>query len=101
MPHVIAAQVKQDEAATPARETTRAATGAQVAQADYEAETQQKRPAFDHEKLAATLSKMTGRKYTDVTLPFNSITVHHLLGVTPPAWNQAPAKTKTVTTTAQ
>jgi dienelactone hydrolase len=119
MPHVIAAQVKQGKAATRVRQTTPAATGAQVAQADYEratglrekyqaaivdvaepaswientdrfwyrksvkggrqfvlvdAETQQKRPAFDHEKLAATLSKMTGRKYTDVTLPFNSIT---------------------------
>jgi dipeptidyl aminopeptidase/acylaminoacyl peptidase len=38
-----------------------------------EAETQQKRPAFDHEKLAASLSKSTGGKYTATTLPFGSI----------------------------
>jgi dipeptidyl aminopeptidase/acylaminoacyl peptidase len=39
-----------------------------------DADTQQKRPAFDHEKLAATLSKLTGRKLTAVTLPFNTFT---------------------------
>lgn len=39
-----------------------------------DADTQQKRPAFDHEKLAASLSKETGNKYTAVTLPFNTLT---------------------------
>ncbi|MGE5357967.1 MAG: DPP IV N-terminal domain-containing protein [Bacteroidales bacterium] len=39
-----------------------------------DAETQQKRAAFDHEKLAATLAKLTGRKITAVTLPFNAFT---------------------------
>jgi dipeptidyl aminopeptidase/acylaminoacyl peptidase len=34
-----------------------------------------KRPPFDHEKLAATLAKMTGRKITAVTLPFNAFTL--------------------------
>ena len=38
-----------------------------------DAETRQKRPAFDHEKLASSLSKLTGRKYTATTLPFNTI----------------------------
>jgi dipeptidyl aminopeptidase/acylaminoacyl peptidase len=38
-----------------------------------DAETGQKQPAFDHEKLAASLSKLTGRKYTATTLPFNTI----------------------------
>jgi len=38
-----------------------------------DADTQQKRPAFDHEKLAASLSKLAGRKFTAQTLPFNSI----------------------------
>src|SRR5512136_773103 len=38
-----------------------------------DAETRQKRPAFDHEKLAASLSKLTGRKYTATNLPFNTI----------------------------
>jgi len=37
-----------------------------------DAETRQKRPPFDHEKLAASLSKETGNKYTAVTLPFNT-----------------------------
>lgn len=31
-------------------------------------------PAFDHEALAATLSRATGASYTSVTLPFNSFT---------------------------
>jgi len=39
-----------------------------------DAETQQKQPAFDHTKLAASLSQATGRTYTAVTLPFNTIT---------------------------
>src|SRR5512139_1224472 len=39
-----------------------------------DAETQQKRPAFDHEKVASSLSKLTGRKYTATTLPFGTIT---------------------------
>jgi hypothetical protein len=30
-----------------------------------------KKPAFDHEKLAAGLSSASGRKYTALTLPFN------------------------------
>ena len=39
-----------------------------------DADTGQKRPPFDHEKLAATLATMTGRKVTAVTLPFNAFT---------------------------
>ena len=39
-----------------------------------EAETREKRPAFDHEKLASALSKATGGKYTAVSLPFQAIT---------------------------
>jgi dienelactone hydrolase len=39
-----------------------------------DAATQQKRPAFDHAKLAESLSKATGRKYTTTTLPFNTLT---------------------------
>ncbi|MCX6543746.1 MAG: DPP IV N-terminal domain-containing protein [Acidobacteria bacterium] len=38
-----------------------------------DADTQQKRPAFDHEKLAASLSKLAGRPYTAQTLPFTSL----------------------------
>jgi dipeptidyl aminopeptidase/acylaminoacyl peptidase len=38
-----------------------------------DAETQQKRPAFDHEKIAAALTKATGTSYTTLTLPFNTI----------------------------
>src|SRR5512137_1055749 len=37
-----------------------------------DADSGQKRPPFDHEKLAAALAKMTGRKITAVTLPFNT-----------------------------
>ena len=39
----------------------------------FDAETQQKRPAFDHEKMAASLSKLAGRPFKAQTLPFNSI----------------------------
>jgi dipeptidyl aminopeptidase/acylaminoacyl peptidase len=39
-----------------------------------DADTSQKQPPFDHEKLAATLAKMTGRKITAATLPFNAFT---------------------------
>jgi len=39
-----------------------------------DAATRERRPAFDHERLAATLNKAAGRKYTAVTLPFNTIT---------------------------
>ncbi len=38
-----------------------------------DAETREKRPAFDHQKLAAALSAATGKTYTAVTLPFNAI----------------------------
>lgn len=38
-----------------------------------DAEAQQKRPAFDHERLAEALSAATGEDYTGVTLPFRSI----------------------------
>jgi dipeptidyl aminopeptidase/acylaminoacyl peptidase len=38
-----------------------------------DAETLTKKPAFDHEKLAASLSTATGKKYTPVTLPFMAI----------------------------
>src|SRR5262245_44916983 len=40
-----------------------------------DADTRQKRPAFDHEKLAAAPSKATGGSYTALTLPFNAITL--------------------------
>ena len=39
-----------------------------------DAETQLKKPAFDHQKLAETLSTATGQKYTAVSLPFQTIT---------------------------
>ena len=39
-----------------------------------DATTLQKRPAFDHARLAATLSKNTGNTYAAVTLPFNTFT---------------------------
>src|SRR5215471_1476247 len=38
-----------------------------------DAETLTKRPAFDHEKLAASLSAAAGEKYTGASLPFTSI----------------------------
>ena len=40
----------------------------------YDTAAKQKRPAFDHEKLAASLSKATGNKYAALTLPFNTFT---------------------------
>jgi len=39
-----------------------------------DADTQQRRPAFDHERLAAALSKETGDKHTPLRLPFESFT---------------------------
>src|SRR2546425_1762153 len=39
-----------------------------------DAETPTKKPAFDHEKLAASPSTAGGKKYTPVTLPFMAIT---------------------------
>src|SRR5262245_41549430 len=39
-----------------------------------DATTLQKRPAFDHARLAATLSRNTGNSYTAITLPFNNFT---------------------------
>jgi dipeptidyl aminopeptidase/acylaminoacyl peptidase len=39
-----------------------------------DAATLTKKPAFDHEKLAASLTTAAGKKYTAVTLPFMSIT---------------------------
>jgi hypothetical protein len=38
-----------------------------------DADTRQKRPAFDHQKLATSLSAATGKTYTARTLPFNTI----------------------------
>ena len=39
-----------------------------------DAETLTKKPAFDHEKLAVSLSTATGKKYTSITLPFLTLT---------------------------
>lgn len=39
-----------------------------------DAETLVKRPAFDHARLAASLSAATGRSYTATTLPFATLT---------------------------
>jgi dipeptidyl aminopeptidase/acylaminoacyl peptidase len=39
-----------------------------------DAETLSKKPAFDHEKLAAALSAAAGEKYTALTLPFTEFT---------------------------
>jgi dipeptidyl aminopeptidase/acylaminoacyl peptidase len=39
-----------------------------------DADTQQKRPAFDHEKIAQSLSTATGNTYTARKLPFNNLT---------------------------
>src|SRR5438874_3037598 len=42
----------------------------------FDADTQQKRPAFDHARLAtalATATKAPAAKYTAATLPFNTI----------------------------
>ena len=38
-----------------------------------DADTQQKQPAFDHEKIARTLSAATGNTYAALKLPFNNI----------------------------
>lgn len=38
-----------------------------------DAETQEKRPAFDHQRLAKALSAMTDTSYTALTLPFREI----------------------------
>src|SRR5262249_56714103 len=47
--------------------------GAQFVLVDAEA--QSKKPAFDHEKLAAALSNVAGSKFSAVTLPFHAISV--------------------------
>ena len=39
-----------------------------------DADTQQKRPAFDHEMIAQSLSKATSNTYTALRLPFNNLT---------------------------
>jgi dipeptidyl aminopeptidase/acylaminoacyl peptidase len=39
-----------------------------------DAATATKKPAFDHEKLAVSLSEASGEKYTAVKLPFNTLT---------------------------
>jgi dipeptidyl aminopeptidase/acylaminoacyl peptidase len=39
-----------------------------------DAETLEKKPAFDHERLAASLSAAAGQKYTALKFPFNTIT---------------------------
>jgi dipeptidyl aminopeptidase/acylaminoacyl peptidase len=39
-----------------------------------DADTQQKQPAFDHEKIARSLSAVTGKSYASLKLPFNTIT---------------------------
>jgi dipeptidyl aminopeptidase/acylaminoacyl peptidase len=41
----------------------------------YDADTRQKRPAFDHQKLAAALSAAAKTTYTALTLPFTSFTL--------------------------
>jgi dipeptidyl aminopeptidase/acylaminoacyl peptidase len=38
-----------------------------------DADTQQKQPAFDHEKMARSLSSLTGNTYTAGKLPFNAL----------------------------
>ena len=39
-----------------------------------DADTQQRQPAFDHEKIAASLSKAAGTTYKATALPFNTLT---------------------------
>src|SRR5436190_11576013 len=39
-----------------------------------DADTQQRQPAFDHEKIAASLSKAAGAAYKATALPFNTLT---------------------------
>src|SRR5262245_38232188 len=51
----------------------------------FDADTRRKRPAFDHQRLADSLSAATGKRYTAVTLPFTTITFtdgERTLGVT-------------------
>ncbi len=38
-----------------------------------DADTQQKQPAFDHERIAQELSRATGESYTALHLPFNTV----------------------------
>ena len=38
-----------------------------------DADTQQKQPAFDHERIAQALSRSTGESYTPLRLPFNTV----------------------------
>ncbi len=38
-----------------------------------DADTQQRQPAFDHEKVAASLSKAAGKTYKPTALPFNTL----------------------------
>ena len=38
-----------------------------------DADTQQRQPAFDHEKIAASLSKAAGNSYKATALPFNTL----------------------------
>jgi dipeptidyl aminopeptidase/acylaminoacyl peptidase len=40
-----------------------------------DADTQRKTPAFDHARLAAALSKATGKSYSATTLPFTNLTI--------------------------
>ena len=40
-----------------------------------DADTQRKAPAFDHARLAAALSKATGKSYPATTLPFTNLTI--------------------------
>ena len=44
-----------------------------------DADTQQKQPAFDHTKLAESLSKASGRAYSSTRLPFNNFTFNDAL----------------------
>ena len=55
-----------------------------------DAETQQKRPAFDHAKLATALSKATGNTYTAVTLPFSTVRFTDNRGAIEVTFAQAP-----------
>jgi dipeptidyl aminopeptidase/acylaminoacyl peptidase len=45
-----------------------------------DADTLTKQPAFDHDKLAASLSQAAGQKYTGITLPFNTIAYEDSVG---------------------
>jgi dipeptidyl aminopeptidase/acylaminoacyl peptidase len=44
-----------------------------------DADTQQKQPAFDHTRLADSLSKTSGRAYSSTRLPFNTFTFNDAL----------------------